>query len=195
MNEKEKMLNGYLYDCTGNDLLKERLWAKDLCHKYNSIKPSKILERQKIIRKLVGKIGDTFNIEPPFWCDYGYNIEVGDNFYVNHNCVILDCGKVKFGDNVFVGPNCGFYAAGHPLDVETRNKCIEFAHPITIGSNVWIGGNSCFMPGVSVGDNTVIGALSVVTKDIPAGVVAFGNPCRVLREIGEEDKKKYVKEM
>ena len=115
--------------------------------------------------------------------DYGFNIEIGENFYSNHNLVILDANKVKFGDNVFIGPNCGFYTSGHPLDYQTRNKPLEYAKPITIGNNVWIGGNVCVMPGVTIGSNTVIGAGSVVTKDIPDNVVAVGNPCKVIRNM------------
>lgn len=192
MNEKEKMLSGYLYDCTGDDLLQERLRAKDLCFKYNNIAPSKADERKEIIRELFGKIGTLFNIESDFWCDYGYNIEAGENFYINHNCVILDCAKVKFGDNVLIAPNCGFYTAGHPLDVQQRVDWLEFARPIIVGSNVWFGANVSVMPGVTIGDNTVIGAGSVVTKDIPEGVLAYGNPCRVIRKITPEDKYKYL---
>ncbi len=193
MNNKEKMLNGYLYDATDVGLYKERLKAKDLCFKYNQTEPSNVKKRQKIIQKLFGQIGKVFNIESDFWCDYGYNIEVGNNFYVNHNCVMLDCAKIKFGNNVLIAPNCGFYCAGHPLDVEKRNKWIEFAYPITVGNNVWIGANSIILPNVTIGDNVVIGAQSLVTKDIPSNSLAYGSPCRVIREINEEDKNKYFK--
>ena len=136
-----------------------------------------------LIKNILGKTTDHFHIEQPFYCDYGYNIEIGENFYTNHNVVILDCARVTFGDNVFIAPNCGFYTAGHPLDAERRNKGLEDAKPITVGSNVWIGGGCTILPGVTIGDNTVIGAGSVVTKDIPANVLAFGNPCKVVREI------------
>lgn len=130
--------------------------------------------------------------EQPFYCDYGYNIEIGENFYANMNCVILDEAKVTFGDNVFIAPSCGFYTAGHPLDVEQRNRGLEYARPIRVGNNVWIGAQVCVLPGVTIGDNTVIGAGSVVNRDIPANVIAAGNPCRVIREITEEDKTKYL---
>ena len=119
---------------------------------------------------------------PNFYCDYGFNIEIGENFYSNHNLVILDANKVIFGDNVQIGPNCGFYISGHPLDKETRKE-LEFAKPIKVGNNVWFGGNVCVMPGITIGDNTVIGAGSVVTKDIPANVVAVGNPCKVIKKV------------
>ena len=184
MNEKEKMLAGELYDANYNEeLQKEREKAKDLCYEYNQIKPSKQEEKRKIIRQLLGSTEQNFLIEQPFMCDYGYNIEIGENFYANHNLIILDGNKVTFGDNVFIAPNCAFYTAGHPLDAEQRNKGLEYAKPIKIGNNVWIGGNVVVLPGVKIGDNCVIGAGSVVTKDIPDNSVAVGNPCKVIRKL------------
>ena len=194
MTEKEKMLAGLLYDANyDNELLDERVSCKELCHEYNLLAPSNVEKQREIIKKLFGKTKGVFTITAPFWCDYGYNIEVGENFYTNHNCIILDGAKVAFGDNVFIAPNCGFYTAGHPLDAEQRNQGLEYAYSINIGNNVWIGGGVQVMPGVTIGDNSVIGAGSVVTKDIPCGVIAVGNPCRVMREITEEDKVKYLK--
>jgi acetyltransferase-like isoleucine patch superfamily enzyme len=143
--------------------------------------PDRTEERKSIIKKLFGISGKNFWIEPHFFCDYGYNIEIGENFYANHDCVILDPGKVTFGDNVFIGPNCGFYTAGHPTDVEMRNKGLEFAKPIRVGNNVWIGGNVCVLPNVTIGDNVTIGAGSVVVHDIPSNCVAVGNPCKVVK--------------
>jgi maltose O-acetyltransferase len=183
LNEKEKMLSGEIYDATDKFLVHERNLCKDLCFEYNHLQPSKIEQRKALIKKLLGKTTDSFHIEQPFYCDYGYNIEIGENFYTNVNVVILDCAKVSFGDNVFIAPNCGFYTAGHPFDVEQRNKALEYAYPITVGNNVWIGAGCSILPGVSIGDNTVIGAGSVVTKDIPANVLAVGNPCKVIREL------------
>lgn len=184
MSEKDKMLAGELYDANyDEELIKERLKIKDLCYEYNNIKPSNIDERTMIMSKILGKHKNNFYIEPPFYCDYGFNIEVGENFYSNHNLVILDGNKVIFGDNVFIAPNCGFYTAGHPLDYERRNKGLEYAKTIKVGNNVWIGGNVVVLPGVSIGDNVVIGAGSVVTKDVPSNVVAVGNPCRVIKEL------------
>ena len=142
-------------------------------------------EREAIIRDLLGKTGKQFLIEQPFYCDYGYNIEVGENFYANVNCVMLDGARIIFGDNVFIAPNCGFYTAGHPLDVPRRNQGLEYAYPITVGNNVWIGAQVCVLPGVTIGDNCVIGAGSVVTKSIPANSLAVGNPCRVIRQLEE----------
>lgn len=187
MTEKEKVKNGLLYNPNyDKELMEERNKAKDLCYEYNQIKPSDTKAREKKLRKILGKTKENFLIEQPFYCDYGYNIEIGENFYSNHHCVILDGAKVTFGDNVFIAPNCGFYTAGHPIEAEERNQGIEYAKPITVGNNVWIGGNVVVLPGVTIGDNTVIGAGSVVTKDIPSNVVAVGNPCKVLRNIEKE---------
>lgn len=184
MREKEKMLQGLLYDANyDRELVDERIRCKCLCAKYNALPPDKTGDRKELLRQIFGKTGEKFLIEQNFWCDYGYNIEIGENFYSNHNCVILDPAKVTFGDNVFIGPNCGFYTAGHPVDIEQRNSGLEYAYPIKIGNNVWIGGNVCVMPGVTIGDNVVIGAGSVVTKDIHSNVIAAGNPCKVIREI------------
>ena len=184
MTEKEKMLLGEIYNANyDKELLDERIRAKDLCYEYNNLKPSNLKEREEVLKKILGKTKETFLIEQPFMCDYGYNIEIGENFYSNHNLVILDANKVKFGDNVFIAPNCSFYTAGHPLDAETRNQGLEYAKPIEVGNNVWIGGNVVVLPGVKIGDNSVIGAGSIVTKDIPSNVVAVGNPCKVIKEI------------
>lgn len=150
---------------------------------------------QKLAYKLLGKAGKNCTLTPPFYCDYGTHTEVGDNFFSNYNCVILDVAKVTIGDNVLFGPNVAVYTAGHPIHPQMRNTAYEYGIPVKIGSNVWVGGNAVITPGVTIGDNTVIGAGSVVTKDIPAGVIAAGNPCRVLREITEEDKKYYFKHL
>lgn len=184
MTEKEKMLAGEIYNANyDEELIKKRIEVKDKCFEYNNIKPSNIEGRTKLLKEILGKYEETFYIEQPFICDYGYNIEIGKNFYANHNLVILDGNKVEFGDNVFVAPNCAFYTAGHPLDYKERNKGLEYAKPIKVGNNVWIGGNVTVLPGVSIGDNVVIGAESVVTKDIPSNVIAVGNPCRIIKEI------------
>ena len=153
MNEKEKMLAGELYDANYNDdLIKERYWVKNKCYDYNQLKPSNHKGKENIIKEIFGKTGNVFTIEQPFMCDYGYNIEIGENFYANHNLIILDGNKVEFGDNVFIAPNCSFYTAGHPLDVERRNKGLEYAKPIKVGNNVWIGGNVVVLPGVTIGN-------------------------------------------
>lgn len=184
MTEKEKMLLGEIYDANyDEELIKDRYIVKDKCFEYNSIKPSDLETRKKLLKVILGKVKNEFLIEQPFMCDYGYNIEIGENFYSNHNLTILDANKVIFGDNVFIAPNCGFYTAGHPLDYKTRNQGLEYAKPIKVGNNVWIGGNVVVLPGVTIGDNVVIGAGSVVNKDIPSNVVAVGNPCKVIRTI------------
>lgn len=183
LNEKEKMLSAELYDAADAALVEERQRSKDLCFRYNQIQPSKMKERKGIIKTLFGKTEKMFLIEQPFYCDYGYNIEIGENFYTNVNVVILDCAKVTFGDNVFIAPNCGFYTVNHPLEAETRNTGVEYALPITVGNNVWIGAGCTILPGVTIGDNAVIGAGSVVVKDIPANVLAVGNPCKPIRNI------------
>ncbi len=189
MTEKDKMLANMLYDANYDEgLAVERAHAKELCWQYNQLPPSKANEREKILRQLLGRIADTLTIEPSFWCDYGYNIEVGHNFYANHDLVILDGAKVTFGDNVFIAPKCGFYTAGHPIDAPRRNKGLEYAYPITVGNDVWIGAGVQVMPGVTIGSNVVIGGGSVVVKDIPSNSVAVGNPCHVIRAITEKDK-------
>ena len=186
--EKDKMISGKLYKAFGEELLKERQDAKEIIFKFNALKPTEINKRNNLIKKLFGKTESNFFIEPPFRCDYGYNIEIGENFYSNYNLIILDCAKVTIGANVLIGPNVGIYTAGHPLHFEKRIQEFEYALPITIGNNVWIGGNVVINPGITIGDNTVIGSGSVVTKNIPSNVIAVGNPCKVLREINENDK-------
>lgn len=194
MKESEKALRGLLYNPNKNaELIAELVACKNLCFDYNQLPPSALDERDQLIKKIINKVKGTPIILSPFYCDYGRNIEIGENFFANHNLVLLDGSKITFGDNVFIGPNCCFSTAGHPLDVERRNEGLEFAYPISVGNNVWIGANVVVLPGVTIGDGSVIGAGSLVAKDIPPGVVAVGNPCKVLREITEDDKHKYQK--
>ena len=150
-------------------------------------------EIEKVVKDLLGKSENAF-INPPFYCDYGTHIEVGKNFYANYNCTILDVAKVKIGDNCQFAPNVAIYTAGHPIHPYSRNSLYEYGKEITIGDNVWIGGNTIVCPGVHIGDNVVIGAGSVVIKDIPSWSVAVGNPCRVIRKITDDDKKKLFGE-
>ncbi|WP_075602602.1 sugar O-acetyltransferase [Saccharicrinis aurantiacus] len=195
MTEKEKMLAGKPYFAFDKVLFKERQLAKEKVYDFNFSKPSELDKRNTIIQSLLGKTSNSFYIEPPFRCDYGYNIEIGDNFYSNYNLIILDCAKVTIGNNVLVGPNVSLFAAGHPIHHEVRNTELEYAFPITIGNNVWIGGNVVVNADITIGDNTVIASGSIVTKNIPSNVIAAGNPCKVLREITDEDKQYYFKKL
>ena len=184
MTEKEKAQSGQLYDANNDaTLIAERDRCKEMCFQYNQLPPSRKHERHILLRNLLGRIGREFLIEQPFYCDYGYNIEIGENFYMNVNCVILDCARVTFGDNVFIGPNCGFYTAGHPLDINRRNQGLEYAYSIRIGNNVWIGAGVSILPGVTIGDGAVIGAGSVVNKDVPPNTLVVGNPIRIIRSL------------
>ena len=185
--EKEKMLSGELYNPFDSELSKERYHAKQALHAYNKSGPADAKEQRRLIKELFGTVGKQYQIEQPFFCDYGYNIHIGAFFFSNYNCTILDVARVTIGDNVMFGPNVGLYTVNHPLNAVRRNTGLEYAKPVTIGNNVWVGGHSVILPGVTIGENSVIGAGSVVTKDIPANVVAVGNPCKVLRPITEED--------
>ena len=183
MNQKERMLNGLPYKAWLDGLEEEREICKQFVYELNVLPPKERGRIPELLKKLLGKTGENVWIEPPFHCDYGWNIEIGENFYSNHNLVILDPAKVTFGDNVLIGPNCGFYTAGHPLNIEERNKGLEYAKPIAVGNNVWFGGNVAVMPGVTIGDNCTIAAGSIVTKDIPDNSLAAGVPCKVIRKI------------
>lgn len=194
MNQKERMLANLPYKAWMDGLSEERLENKKRIFKYNNMDPGDTAGKDKLIKEILGKTGNTVCIEAPFHCDYGYNIEVGENFFANYNLVILDVGKVKIGDNAQIAPNVAIYTAGHPIHPDSRNTGYEYGIDITIGDNVWIGGNTCIMPGVTIGNNVVIGGGSVVTKDLPDNVIAVGNPCRIVREITEDDRDYYFKD-
>lgn len=192
MTEWEKSQNGFLYDANyDKEIVEIRTRCAELCYEFNNCKPSDRKRQRELLNQILGSIKGELVITAPFYCDCGFNISVGENFYTNHNVTILDAAKVTFGDNVFIAPNCVFSTAGHAIDSEQRNRGLEIALPITVGDSVWIGANVSVLPGVTIGSNTVIGAGSVVNKDIPDGVIACGNPCRVIRKITEADKKKY----
>lgn len=174
-------------------VMEEQKVCRRILQRLNTVDRSGFDEIGKIVKELLGKSEDAF-INPPFYCDYGSHIEVGKNFFANYNCTIIDVAKVKIGDNCQMAPNVAIYTAGHPLHPVARNSMYEYGISVTIGDNVWIGGNTVIMPGVHIGSNTVIGAGSVVTKDIPDWSVAVGNPCRVIKKITEEDKKYYYKD-
>ena len=183
MTEKEKMLAGELYLAADEELVAQRLKARRLARLYNATTETDDEQRREILSQLFGAIGETISIEPSFQCDYGSNIFVGNNFYANFGCILLDCARIEIGDNVLLAPNVQLYTAYHPTDPQVRLGGKELASPITIGHNVWLGGGVIVCPGVRIGDNTIIGAGSVVTKDIPANVIAVGNPCRVIRHL------------
>jgi len=193
VNQKERMIRGELYNPNKGSLPEERMQARKLIHMFNMSDPEDEIKRTDILKKLLGKTGKKFYMEQPIRMDYGSNIEVGENFYSNYNCTILDCGRVIIGDNVMMGPNVSLYAVGHPLHPDNRNSGYEYAAPIKIGNNVWLGGNVVVNPGVTIGNNVVIGSGSVVTIDIPDNILAAGNPCRNIRQITEDDRKYYFK--
>lgn len=191
--EQEKCKAGLLYNINTPEREAAHVLCMDLCHEYNHIMPSDKTGREAILRKLFGRLGTEPYVEPNIFCGFGYNIEAGDRFFVNNNCVFIDPGKIVFGNDVMIGPQCGFYTALHALDAEMRIAGYEAAYPIHVGNNVWFGGHVTVLPGVSIGDNAVIGAGSVVIRDIPADVLAVGNPCRVVRQITETDRHRYQK--
>lgn len=194
MNQKERMVAGLPYKAWLDGLEDERLLCKKKIYQFNLLPPDRRERIPELLRDLLGKAGKDIWIEPPFHCDYGWNIEVGENFFANYNLTILDVGKVTIGDNAQIAPNVSIYTAGHPIHPDSRNSGYEYGIPISIGNNVWIGGNTVILPGVTIGDNVVIGAGSVVTKNIPANMIAAGNPCRVIREIVEEDRQYYYRQ-
>lgn len=174
-------------------IMEQQKPARRLTQELNTVDRSDFDAISRIVKELLGKSEGAF-INPPFYCDYGFNIEVGKNFFANYNCMILDVAKVKIGDNCQMAPNVAIYTAGHPLHPDVRNTAYEYGIEVTIGNNVWIGGNVVICPGVHIGDNCVIGAGSVVTRDIPDWSLAAGNPCRVLRRITDDDKKFYFRD-
>lgn len=192
MTEWEKAEAGLLYDAKYDpDLDRGRKASQELSFDYNALRPSQIKEREEMVRKHFKKTGKKFLIEQPFRCDFWERVSVGENFYSNYNFVVLAGNTIDIGDNVMFAPDCGLYAAGHPFDVELRNSGIEYAWPIRIGNNVWIGGGTKIIGGVSIGDDVIIAAGSVVIRDIPSGVLAGGNPCKVIRKLTPEDDEKY----
>ena len=193
MNMKERMIAGLPYKAWMDGLPEAHLECQKKTFEYNNLAPGD--ERtDEVIRSVLGSAGKNLHIEQPFHCDYGKNIEIGDNFYSNFNLVILDVAKVKIGNNVMCAPNVAIYSAGHPIHPDSRNSGYEYGIEITIGDNVWIGGNSVLNPGVHIGNNVVIGSGSVVTKDIPDNCIAVGNPAKVIRTITEDDRKYYFKD-
>lgn len=185
--QRQKMLAGELYDALDPELVQARERARDLCQWLNSTREADQQTRRRLLTALFGSGGGSVWMQPPFYCDYGSHIHLGERVYFNFNCVVLDVCEVRVGDFTMFGPAVQIYTATHPMNAQLR-RTQEFGRPITIGSDVWVGGGAIICPGVTIGDQTVIGAGSVVTRDIPAGVFAAGNPCRVIREITDEDR-------
>jgi len=183
-SEREKMLAGELYDPLDPELVAARVRARDLCHALNATRAGDVEERRRILRELFGKGGDSAWVEPPFFCDYGSNIELGERVFFNFNCVVLDVCPVRIGSYTLFGPAVQIYTPMHPFNAELRRR-VEYGKPVEIGDDVWVGGGAIILPGVRIGSRAVIGAGSVVTRDVPEGVFAAGNPCRVIREITE----------
>ena len=189
MTEREKMAAGLWYDANfDQDLLKEREEAEALYFQFNQTSPKDAKKKEELLKELLPNREENVDILPPFYTDYGYNCRIGEGTFINHNAYLMDGAPVTIGKHCFIGPNCGMYTANHPLNVEERNQGLELAQPITVGDNVWIGADVTILPGVTIGEGSVIGAKRLVNKDIPANVIAVGNPCRVVREITEEDR-------
>lgn len=192
MTEREKMLQGMWYDANYDEgLLEERLQAEELYFAYNQTGPRETERKEQLLQALFPNMEKEVVILSPIYTDYGYNCRIGEATFINHGAYLMDAGKITVGSHCFIGPNCGMYTAIHAMLPEERNRGIERAKPIVLGDNVWLGGDVTILPGVTIGSNTVIGAGSVVTKDIPSGVVAAGNPCRVMREITQADATEY----
>jgi len=185
MTEKEKMLAGNLYAANDPQLVRERLHARSLTRQFNATVETDDSLRLKLLRELFGSTGKTITVETPFRCDYGYNIHVGENFYANFDCVILDVCSVTMGDNCFLAPGVHIYAATHPINAAERSAGPEYGKPVVIGHNVWLGGRAIINPGVTIGDNVVVASGSVVTKSVPSNVIVGGNPARVIRKLDE----------
>ncbi|KAG9290220.1 hypothetical protein G9A89_022196 [Geosiphon pyriformis] len=200
LSEKEKALGGLPYLASTVELTNERIRARELLRKFNNSAPPapksrdgegsvRTEERKLLMHELLGSVGEKAEIEPPFWCDYGYNIHIGDEFYANFNCTIADCNRVEIGDRVLFGPNVSIYPATHSVDPIERGKGPELAFPVKIGNDVWIGGGSIILPGITIGDGSTIGAGSVVTKDVPPYVVVAGNPARIIRNLKKPNEE------
>lgn len=181
--EKEKMQRGEMYNPSDEQLVKDRLYVRKMIRYYNGLTEDDMVRRSSCLKEIFGSTGKSIFIEPHFHCDYGYNIHVGENFYANFNCVMLDVCPIHFGDNCMLAPGVHVYTATHPLNPLERNSGKEFGKPVTIGDNVWIGGGAIINPGVTIGDNAVVASGAVVTKDVPANVVYGGNPAKLIKEI------------
>lgn len=195
MDIKEKMHSGMLYNCSDEELLKEQMGYLDKLYEFNSTRPTEQKKRQSLLKEMFAEIGEGCYIEPPFHANFGgHHVHFGNYVYANFNLTMVDDTHIYVGDSTMFGPGVIVATAGHPILPELREKVYQFNMPVHIGKNCWIGAGAIILPGITIGDNTVIGAGSVVTKDIPSGVVAVGNPCRVLREINDKDREYYYKD-
>ncbi len=194
MSVFDKLHSQEVYFCDDEELVTEQVKCLDLLYDFNQTRPTEMAKRNEILSRLLAEVGKDCYIEPPLRANWGRHTHLGKGVYANFNLTLVDDTHIYIGDHVMIGPNVTLATAGHPIEPELRRKVAQFNIPIHIGNNVWIGANSVVLPGVTIGDNTVIGAGSVVTKDIPANMVAVGNPCRVLREIGEKDREFYFRE-
>lgn len=194
MNNRERMLKGFVYDPTAGDIMGDQQACNEIMYDYNATRPSEKQKRHEILKKLLGSMGKNTYIEPPLHANWGKNTHVGDDFYANFNLTLVDDADIYIGDNVMIGPNVVIATAGHPILPPLRKKGMQFNIPVFIGNNVWIGAGALVMPGVKIGDNSVIGAGSVVTRDIPENCVAYGNPCKPRRVIGEHDRQYYFRD-
>ena len=186
--EREKMTNAEPFLTNDSQLMEDKKKARILCSRFNESTEDEVV-RKAMLKELLGSCTENIAVKPPFHCDYGYNIFVGDDYFMNFDCVFLDAAPIRIGKHCMIGPKTCIYAIGHPLDAEGRKKKIGIPKPVNIGDNVWIGAGVRVMPGVTIGNNVIIGAGSVVTKDVPDGVMAFGNPCKVYRKLTEEEMK------
>lgn len=191
MNAKERMKSGKIYFCTDEELAKEQLRRLDRLYDFNQTRPSEMPKRMALLKEILAEVGENCYVESPLHANWGCHTHFGNNVYANFNLTLVDDTDIYVGDGVLFGPNVVVAVAGHPVDPDLRRKVAQFNLPVHIGNNVWIGAGAIILPGITIGDNSVIGAGSVVTKDVPANVVAVGNPCRVLREIGEHDREYY----
>ena len=194
MDTRERMKDGRLYFCTDEEIANEQLKCLDLLYDYNQTRPTEQPKRRELLKVLLAEVGENCYIEPPLHANWGRNTHLGSNVYANFNLTLVDDTDIYIGDSVMIGPNVTIATAGHPVDPELRRKVAQFNIPVRIGNNVWIGAGAVILPGITIGDDSVIGAGSIVTKDIPAGVVAVGNPCRVLRPISDRDREFYYKD-
>lgn len=195
MTQRERMLSGMIYNPNDEEIMKEQFPYLDMLGEFNSLPSSAVEEREGLMKQMFASCGTDCYIQPPFYANWsGHHVHIGDSFYANFNLTIVDDGDVFIGDYVMIGPNVTIATAAHPVEPSLRKKALQFNCPVRIGNNVWIGANTVILPGVTIGDQTVIGAGSVVTKDIPSNVVAVGNPCRILREIGDKDREYYFRD-